>query len=326
MKRLALLPLILSLFPYSVLALSARTVSTKQAQGTNTPIITLEVAPGYGLNINLIPTGEVIKEAWIGDPSRITLGFDGYLCQRTGTQQQKCDDEGATVIKLRQIKSIAFPNLLSSSNGGTLLTFITEGIEGRKIYQFQIIPVSGQPKYTLLNIQPDIDKLPIPSVLVRQPPSVNTPTQKTPIQSQRRQPQANVSKPSPNINPIPKPPANVNSQQSAISSKPSPTPATSIPKRPSASANPSSNVTTGKKILVSASIEQANALVRGLVVANQKGQIKPKTKTWNRVQTVIVLLRRGNTKQEAISKAGISLELIDQLLQWGESSTLATVN
>lgn len=280
MKHLAFIALILSIFPYSALALSARTVSTKQAMGTNTPIINLEVAPGYGLNINLIPTGELIKEAWIGDPSRITLGFDGYLCQRRGTEQQQCDDKGATVIKLRQIKSISFPNLLSSSNGTTLLTFITEGSKGRKIYQFKVTPVSGKPKYTLLNIQPDPDKLPIPpSVLVRQP-QINTPTPKTPIQPQLRQPSVNVLKPNNNSNTASEASLNVNYQQSA-------------------------------------SIEQANALVRGLVVARQQGHIYPRTKTWNRVQTVILLLRRENTKKEAISKVGISLELVDQLLLWG---------
>lgn len=82
MKPIALLLSIsVMLVPLSALALSARTVSIEEAQGTSGSIITLEVAPGYGLNINLIPTGEVVKKAWIDDPSRITLSFDGNLCQ-----------------------------------------------------------------------------------------------------------------------------------------------------------------------------------------------------------------------------------------------------
>ena len=152
MKPIAsLLFLSISFVPHSALALSARTVSIEDAQGTSGSIITLEVAPGYGLNINLIPTGEVVKKAWIDDPSRITLSFDGNLCQGA-TEHQQCNNEGATVIHLRQIKPIQFPDLPRSSGGGTLLTLITEGSQGRKIYQFKIMPVSGTPKYTVLNV------------------------------------------------------------------------------------------------------------------------------------------------------------------------------
>ena len=155
MKRIAfLLSLSISFVPYSVLALSARTVSIEEAQGISGSIITLEVAPGYGLNINLIPTGEIVKKAWIDDPSRITLSFDGNLCQG-GTEQQQCNNEGATVIHLRQIQPIAFPSLPRSAGGGTLLTLITEGSQGQKIYQFKVMPVSGMPKYTVLNVSTD---------------------------------------------------------------------------------------------------------------------------------------------------------------------------
>lgn len=165
----------------NALALSARTISTEQAQGNTGSIITLEVAPGYGLNINLIPTGEVVKKAWIDDPSQIVLSFDGNLCQSSGDSE--CSNEGATVIHLRQIKPINFPDLPRSPGGGTLLTLITEGgSEGRKIYQFKVVPTSGQPKYTVLSINPDIEQISpaIPPAPVRQVlPMVQSPNQPT---------------------------------------------------------------------------------------------------------------------------------------------------
>lgn len=76
----------------------------------------------------------------------------------------------------------------------------------------------------------------------------------------------------------------------------------------------------------SGSIEQANALVRGLVVARQQGQINHGTTTWKKVQSVVRLMRRGDTKQEAATKVKVSVQLIDRLLEWGSGSTVATIN
>lgn len=58
-----------------------RNVSSDQAQGITGEAISVDVAPGVGLNISFIQTGEFVKKAWIDDPSRITLSFDGTLCQ-----------------------------------------------------------------------------------------------------------------------------------------------------------------------------------------------------------------------------------------------------
>ena len=119
------------LFPSSpVLALGIRTVFASEAMGANGSIISLKVYPGYGLNLNFIPTGEVIKKAWIDDPGRIALSFDGCLSSHSG---QSCTSSGATVVHLRQIKPINFPHLPSSPSGGTLLTLIAEGTNGRKL-------------------------------------------------------------------------------------------------------------------------------------------------------------------------------------------------
>ena len=417
MKRIAfLLSLSISFVPYSVLALSARTVSIEEAQGISGSIITLEVAPGYGLNINLIPTGEIVKKAWIDDPSRITLSFDGNLCQG-GTEQQQCNNEGATVIHLRQIQPIAFPSLPRSAGGGTLLTLITEGNQGRKIYQFKVMPVSGTPKYTVLNVSSEspantpllrgrsvplmVNDLPrrrsqntarayrqrnptlnpqleqssntVRAELPGQPPFVtkpNKPISTAPVSTSILFPIQDIS-PTPILpfslpeTPLPvdnklTPTAIITDSKIAITSnnKPKQTVAISTPKTspphnstlikpkttPSPKVSPSPKRTTSTAVgskpktpqlpdkvtattapQVSTSAGQANALVRGLVVARQKGQINQRTKVWKQVQSVVLLLRRGATAQEAAKKVGISLQLVERLIAWGNNSPISTI-
>ena len=418
MKRIAfLLSLSISFVPYSVLALSARTVSIEEAQGISGSIITLEVAPGYGLNINLIPTGEIVKKAWIDDPSRITISFDGNLCQGA-TQEEQCNNEGATVIHLRQIQPIAFPSLPRSAGGGTLLTLITEGSQGRKIYQFKVMPVSGAPKYTLLNVSSEnpantlllrgrsvplmVNDLPRrrsqntarayqqrnptrnsqleqPSNTVRaertgQPPFVtkpNKPILAVPVSTSILFPIQDIS-PTP-ISPfsLPETPLPVDNKltptaiitdsetASTSNNKPKQTVATSStaktpvplnstfikPKTttPNPKVSPSPNSATSTAVgskpktpqlpdkvaatepQASTSVGQANALVRGLVVARQKGQINSKTKVWKQVQSVVLLLRRGATAQEAAKKVGVSLQLVERLIAWGNNSPISTI-
>lgn len=60
----------------------ARIVYSQDAQGVNSVGIELKVWQGYGVTINFIPTGEVIKQVWIGDPSRISFTSNGNLCQK----------------------------------------------------------------------------------------------------------------------------------------------------------------------------------------------------------------------------------------------------
>ncbi len=414
MKRIAfLLFLSIGFVPPSALALSARTVSIEDAQGISGSIITLEVAPGYGLNINLIPTGEVVKKAWIDDPSRITISFDGNLCQG-GTEQQQCNNEGATVIHLRQIQPIAFPSLPRSAGGGTLLTLITEGNQGRKIYQFKVMPVSGTPKYTVLNVSSEspantpllrgrsvplmVNDLPRrrdqntarayqqrnptrnfqleqPSNTVRaEPPGrqsvVTKPKSTPPVSTSILFPIQDIS-PTP-ISPfsLPETPLPVDNKltptaiitdsktASTSNNKPKQTVATYTPKTspphdstpikpktttPSPKVSPSPKRTTSTIVVskpktpqlpdkvaatkpqVSSSIGQANALVRGLVVARQKGQINQRTKVWKQVQSVVLLLRRGATAQEAAKKVGVSLQLVERLIAWGNNSPISTI-
>lgn len=373
MKHLVLLPLVLGLISTpSALALSAKTISSEQAQGT-TGIVTLEVAPGYGLNINLIPTGEVVKKAWIDDPSQIVLSFDGNLCQPS--DDSECNNEGATVIHLRQIKPIAFPNLPRSPGGGTLLTLITEGNEGRKIYQFKVVPTKSQPKYTVLSISPEVEQptqvippaLPGRSLPIVQAPEPTSDTVNAPQWQAQTPVTANSANNTPTV--VSLPPASKSPLQAVDSQQVTPTPnqnpttptdeVTAIPeaiavpkvtpsvaptrpsaneiasdKQPSPNADKMETSTRTTPPPTSAnnidsdnnSITQANALVRGLTIARQKGQINFETTTWKKVQSVVRLLRRGATPQSAAQEVEISLQLINQLLAWGQGSTVANRN
>lgn len=140
---------------WSAETLSVRSVFASRAEGSNgQPPVSIEVWPGYGTNLNLIPTGETIKKAWIDDPSRVAVDFDTDLCSGTSSQDGggKCSG-GATVVHLRQIQGLKFPGLTTAPN--TLLTLVTEGAGGRRLYQFQVVPASGKPEYHTLTIMPD---------------------------------------------------------------------------------------------------------------------------------------------------------------------------
>ncbi len=133
--------------PQTAIAISRRIIPAEQAVNG----VTLKVWPGYGLTLSFLSVQEVIQQAWLGDPSRISLTSDGQLCPPGGPQG--CTGKGAQVLYLRQIRPIAFPDLTRSADGGTLLTVITEARGSRRLYQFQILPAPGVPDYTSVEVQ-----------------------------------------------------------------------------------------------------------------------------------------------------------------------------
>ncbi|MEA5566640.1 hypothetical protein [Anabaena sp. UHCC 0399] len=140
---------------------NTRTIYAQDAQGRQSKAVELRVWKGYGVTINFIPTGEKIKQVWIGDPSRMSFTSNGNLCPKDANQD--CNG-GATVLFLRQIQPINFPHLTSSRDGSTQITILTIGVDGQKQYQFKLIPASGQPAYTSLVIQPESER-PAPLLL-----------------------------------------------------------------------------------------------------------------------------------------------------------------
>jgi hypothetical protein len=149
---------LLSIKDGQVNALPIRQVYSQDAQGMTGFNTTLKVHSGYGLTINFIPTNEKINQVWIGDPSHFV--FTSNVCtQEKLEQNQGCSPDGGTVLFIRQIKPIKFPNISSSKDGSTELTVITNADDGQqKQYLFRLIPASGKPAYTSLVIKPDSEK------------------------------------------------------------------------------------------------------------------------------------------------------------------------
>ncbi|MBD2504057.1 hypothetical protein [Anabaena azotica] len=337
----------------------ARNVYSQDAQGSNSRGIDLKVWSGYGLTINFIPTGEIIKQVWLGDPSRFALTSNGNLCQRGASNDENCGTGGATVLFLRQIKPINFPALTASKDGSTVITVITVSAEGQKQYQFKLTPAGGSPDYTTLIIKPDSEK-PTP-VLVEKPPVTqisSLPTQSYQVRAgsgngsrgageqrgrgaeeqrsrgaeeqrsrgageQRsrgaEERRSRGSQQAINNNLI----NSSNSRVSAIStSKPNENLSQQTNNNP-VERTPENkvNLSTTNSLQVGTSLKRndANALAYGLGLAVNNGVIKPKSGEWRKAQDTIRLLRRGKTRVEAIRLSGIPQELFNKLIEWGQN-------
>lgn len=332
MRRIAFLTVTFILsYSNGVFGLPLCTVFSKQAQGINGPTITLQVGPGHGLNTNFIPTREQVTNAWIDDLSRITLSSDGNLCQRKGDQQQDCTSVSATVLHLKQIELIDFPNLPRSRDGSTLLTAITEGEEGRKLYQFRVVPVSNEPKCKSITILPDPERL---TPVLDQTPTITSSTgwhAEANVLSRRPNPAQASSEASVTPSPI--------TSSVQLETAPTPTPeqlpsptldSSTTLKQPSANVSKLPLRVRSKRPLVAATsstqtaeysaqaVNDANAAAFGLGEARRKGQINPNTTTWKKVQGAIRQLRLGKSRKEAAGLAKIPISVLVQLITWGQ--------
>jgi hypothetical protein len=163
-SRILLLILTNELFLNSpVQALQTRSVYSQDAQGIQGAGVELKIWAGYGLTINFIPSGETISHVWIGDPTHFVFSSNGSLCQKIEpSQKQSCESDNQvspTVLFIRQVRAIKFPNILSSEDGSTQLTVITVNSLGQKQYQFRLkLASGGTPEYTSLIIRPDSEK------------------------------------------------------------------------------------------------------------------------------------------------------------------------
>lgn len=128
-------------------------VLSSEAQGLNNTLSTITVWAGAGANLNFIPTSEIVRKVWLDDPSQIVLDFDGPMCTQSGGEDN-CENSAATVVHLRRINAIKFPNLPQTAS--TLLSVITQTPRGeQKLYQFRIAYGSGEPQYHTVAIYPD---------------------------------------------------------------------------------------------------------------------------------------------------------------------------
>ena len=150
MKRL-LLAVGVSIFAVgAVLPAQAQAIPRRHSSPVTTTtqqnsLTTIELYAGHGISVDFRPTRETIRKAWLDDPSQVTIDFDDANCQNIG-RQSSCN---ASVIHLRQINRLKFPNLPATTT--TLLTVMTD----RTLYSFRLVfPKSGNPRYSTLTIQP----------------------------------------------------------------------------------------------------------------------------------------------------------------------------
>lgn len=126
-------------------AQATRPIPISAARGEQ-QIVTVEIYPGQGVTLNFRPTGDIVRRAWIDDPSQVTLDFDDPGCMGVG-EPGSC---AAQVIHLRRIQGLEFPEL--PSTGTTTLTVLSDA----ELYTFRLnFPDSGSPAYSILAIQPE---------------------------------------------------------------------------------------------------------------------------------------------------------------------------
>jgi hypothetical protein len=125
-----------------------RQIPASQVSGQTATGQTIKVWNGYGVSISFYQTGEIIKKIWLDDPSNFVIDVDGCL-EGLG----KCSGEGtgAGLIHLRRIQTVKIPGLPQAHHGAHL-TVITESESSKKSYHFQIVPSSGKPEYSQIEV------------------------------------------------------------------------------------------------------------------------------------------------------------------------------
>ncbi len=125
-----------------------RQIPASQVSGQTATGQTIKVWNGHGVSISFYQTGETIKKIWLDDPSNFVIDVDGCL-EGLG----KCSGEGtgAGLIHLRRIQTVNIPGLPQAHHGAHL-TVITESAGSKKSYHFKIVPGSGKPEYSQIEV------------------------------------------------------------------------------------------------------------------------------------------------------------------------------
>jgi len=63
----------------------------------------------------------------------------------------------------------------------------------------------------------------------------------------------------------------------------------------------------------------ANLVALGLILAKRKGQITPDTDTWKQTQNLLILLRQGISRADAVRETKLDPVIFDQLLELGQT-------
>ncbi|KYC34644.1 hypothetical protein WA1_50475 [Scytonema hofmannii PCC 7110] len=133
-----------------------RKVAASQVTGETAQLQTVKVWNGHGVSISFYRTGEIIKKIWLDDPSKFVFDVDGCL-EGLGRCSQK--STGAGLIHIRRIEKVKIPGLPQATYGAHM-TVITESGSTRKSYHFRIVPGSGKPEYSQIEIIGDTPSKP----------------------------------------------------------------------------------------------------------------------------------------------------------------------
>lgn len=131
---------------------SSRAISLRDLDISSSQL-TVAVAPGDGLVLDLSPVGQTVRTVAFGDASQFVIsGLDGNFCAPSA--KQSCSSSGATVLLLRRISGISLPTQTHAQDGGTTLTLITQGKAGQKILHLRVVPTAIS-DYTALVVTPN---------------------------------------------------------------------------------------------------------------------------------------------------------------------------
>ncbi|MGB8700844.1 MAG: hypothetical protein WCD18_15615 [Thermosynechococcaceae cyanobacterium] len=262
---------------------------------------TVRVAQGIGVDLRLNCGGD-ITDAQVSDPSRVVV-------RKRGPQH----------LYIKTIAPVSFQGNLHALDGTTMLSVVTSSGD---VFQFLLAPVQAIASYSFLDIGG------------RQDPVFPTTTTSRPSRKQIA-PIARIQAPvvvPPAVSVLPAEALEDNTPLPLVS-KPIVPLAKATLKEPPKVATPTLPapvaIDVAKPVPVIAAqvkttppkIEdthsQANALIRGLLIAKQKRQIGYQSATWMKVQDVVYRLRNGQTIAKASYRSGVALSLIERLLAWG---------
>ncbi|KAB8333850.1 hypothetical protein SD80_011360 [Scytonema tolypothrichoides VB-61278] len=134
-----------------VFANTIHQVAASQVSGETAQLQTVKVWNGHGVSISFYRTGETIKKIWLDDPSRFVFDVDGCL---EGLGRCSGSSTGAGLIHIRRIEKVKIAGLPEASYGAHM-TVITESGSTKKSYHFRIVPGSGAPQYSQIEIVGD---------------------------------------------------------------------------------------------------------------------------------------------------------------------------
>lgn len=163
MTKISTLLAISVLVPQVAQAAPVQNIFASRAEGKNgKPLAKITLWPGHSTNLNLIPTGEVIKKAWLDDPSQVAIEFDGCPPLRDQGQGVTAEEDRcrSAVIHLRPTTGSTAPVPTNPENGTPVLILVAEGSQGKKLYQFRVEMGQGAPQYDTLTVYPDAQETP----------------------------------------------------------------------------------------------------------------------------------------------------------------------